>query len=73
VEETKGKKKADFPCLYRIKNKRRCAYAEEIYDRLASKLSIEKGTNLSDDYRLPFETDEVLLAKGLIKEVKNRK
>jgi len=30
----------------------------------------ELGKNLHDEYRIPFESKEVLIKKGLIKEVK---
>lgn len=30
----------------------------------------EAGKNLNDEYRIPFESKEVLIKKGLIKEIK---
>lgn len=72
VEEAKGKKFIDVPCLYRIKNDRRCEYAKELIDLLMEKLGVEKGKELNDEYRIPFEDNKTLLAKGLIKEVKRK-
>ena len=72
VEEAKGKKFIGVPCLYRIKNDRRCEYAKELIDLLMEKLGVEKGKELNDEYRIPFEDSKTLLAKGLIKEVKRK-
>ena len=36
-----------------------------------SKLDVKQGKEPNDDYRLPYEETKVLLAKGLIKEVKS--
>ncbi len=72
VETAKGKKYEDVPCLYRIKNDRRCEYAKELIDLLMKKLKVEKGKELNDDYRIPYQDTKKLLAKGLIKEVKTK-
>ena len=73
VEEAKGKKFEEVPCLYRIKNERRCQYAKDLFDRMMKKRKIQKGKELNDEYRIPFEETEFLIAKGLIKEVKKRR
>ena len=72
VEKTESKKFAEVPTLYRIKNDRKFTYAKELFDILMRKLGTEKGKELNDDYRIPFEETKALLAKGLIKEVKTK-
>ena len=73
VEEAKGKKFEEVPCLYRIRNERRCQYAKDLFDQLMKKRKVQKGKELNDEYRIPFEETKVLIAKGLIKEVKKRR
>ena len=72
VEEAKGKKFEDVPCLYRIKNDRRLGYAKELIDMLMRKLEVEQGEIPSEDYHIKKESTKALLAKGLIKEVKSK-
>jgi len=72
VEEAKGKKFEDVPCLYRIKNERRLGYAKELIDLLMSEKAISKGREQNEDYHIPSESTKALLAKGLIKEVKSK-
>lgn len=72
VEEAKGKKFEDVPCLYRIKNERRLNYAKELIDLLMSGKAISKGREQNEDYHIPTESTKALLAKGLIKEVKSK-
>jgi hypothetical protein len=40
---------------------------------MMKKRKIQKGKELNDEYRIPFEETKVLIAKGLIKEVKKRR
>ena len=70
VEDAKGKKFEDVPCLYRIKNDRRLGYAKELIDMLMRKLEVEQGEIPSEDYHIKKESTKALLAKGLIKETK---
>lgn len=72
VEEAKGRKFEDVPCLYRIKNNRRLDYAKELIDLLMSEKGISKGREQNEDYRVLTESTKALLAKGLIKEVKTK-
>ena len=72
VEEAKGKKFEDVPCLYRIKNNRRLDYAKELIDLLMSEKAISKGREQNEDYHVPTESTKALLANGLIKEVKTK-
>jgi ribosomal protein L15 len=69
VEAVESKKYEDTPCLYRIKNDLRLKYAKELIDTLAEKQGLEKGDEQNEDYRLPYETTEALVEKGLIKEL----
>lgn len=70
VEEAKGRKYEDTPVLYRIKNERRLGYAKNLMDIVASRIGAEKGKEFDDEYAIPYEDNETLLAKGLIKESK---
>ena len=70
VETTETKKFAETPCLYRIKNDRRCGYAKELIDVILAKLGAKQGEIPTDDHRVAYESTEALLAKGLIKELK---
>ncbi len=72
VEPAKGKKYEDVPCLYRIKNDRRCEYAKGLIDMVMGKVGAEKGEVPNEDYRIPYEETIPLLKKGLIKEQKIR-
>ena len=72
VEDAKGKKFEDVPCLYRIKNDRRLGYAKELIDMLMRKLKVEQGEIPSEDYHIKKESTKALLAKGLIKETKTK-
>ncbi len=70
VEKVFSKKYEDTPCLYRIKNDRRCAYAKELIAIVAEKLGLQKGKEQHESYIIPKESTKALLAKGLIKEQK---
>ena len=65
-----SKRFEDTPCLYRIKNDRRCAYAKELISVVAMKLGLEKGKEQHESYVIPHESTKALLAKCLIKEQK---
>lgn len=72
VENVTSKKHIQAPCLYRIKNDRRFNYAKELIEVLSKKFELEKGELLNEDYRLPLETKEALLEKGLIKKLETK-
>ncbi len=72
VEKAESKKFIDVPCLYRIKNDRRCEYAKELIDTVMAKFLVEKGKDSNEDFSISFESTKVLLEKGLIKEVKTK-
>lgn len=66
------KKNEDTPCLYRIKNDRRLRYAKALIAQVlqsAVKLDTEP-VDYAKDY--PYEKDEPLLERGLIKLVEER-
>ena len=71
VEKAESKRYEDVPCLYRIKNDRRCGYAKELIAMVASNLGLEKGEEQHEAYsNLPYEENKPLIARGLIKELK---
>ena len=70
VEKVESKKYEDVPCLYRIKNDRRCNYAKQLIDMIMGRIEAVKGEEKNDDYPFPYETTEALVEKGLIKERK---
>ena len=72
VEVAKGKRFEDTPCLYRIKNDRRCEYAKELIDEAMKKVDASKGEEPNEDYHISKESTKALLEKGLIKELKTK-
>jgi len=70
VEEVSTLKLKEVPCLYRIKNSRRCNYAKDLVDNVMKKYGLVKGEEVHNRYDLPYETNKSLLARNLIKEVK---
>ena len=69
VKAITSKKYAEVPCMIKVSGPRKLKHALELIDILAGKLGLEKGEEKNDDYRLPFETTEALIAKDLIKEL----
>jgi len=70
VEHVEYKKYEDVPTMYLIDNDKKKELSKELIDRLMRKNKCEKGKNLHDEYRIPFEEKDVLIKKGLIKEIK---
>ncbi len=70
VEKVESAKYEAVPCMYRIKNERRLRYAKELIAKVCESLGLTKGDLQNEDYNLPYETTEALIAKGLIKELK---
>ena len=69
VKAITSKKYAEVPCMIKVSGPRKLKHALELIDILAEKLGLEKGEEKNDDYKLPFETTEALIAKDLIKEL----
>lgn len=69
VEKVESKKYEAVPCMYRIKNVRRLGYAKDLIAAVCAQLGLAKGDVPTEDYRLPYETTEALVAEGLIKEL----
>lgn len=70
LEEVEGQKYEETPALFKITSERKAKYAIELVAVLAEKFGLQKGKeDKNDDYRLPYETTEALLEKGLIREV----
>jgi hypothetical protein len=73
VETAEGKRYEHVPCLYRIKNAKREKYAKDLIAELCKKYGLEWDGNRNDNYYLPYESTDALLAKDLIKEVGTKK
>ncbi|MCR5309324.1 MAG: hypothetical protein K6E21_04360 [Bacilli bacterium] len=70
LEKITSKKFALVPSLYRIKSDRRCEYVKELIAVVAEALGLEKGDQQNESYVLPYEDNNALLARGLVREVK---
>lgn len=70
VEHVEYKKYEDVPTMLLVNQDKRKELSKELIDRLMRQNKCELGKNLNDEYRIPFESKEVLIKKGLIKEVK---
>ena len=69
VEKAEGAKYENVPCLYRIKNDRRCKNALELIDMVMERLGAQPGKEVREDHGFPYESTEALIEKGLIKEL----
>jgi hypothetical protein len=68
VERTNSKKFEDVPCLYRIKNQRRVAYAKELISVLAEGYCAERGEIPEINYFLPYEHTAPLVGNELVRK-----
>jgi hypothetical protein len=57
------------PCVVCIESDRDVETAIKLFAVLAKKVGIERGETKSDNYYLPFETTEALLAENLMQEI----
>ena len=69
VEKIESAKYAATPCMYRINNEGRLRYAKELIEKVCVSRGLTKNATKNEDFYLPSETTEALIAKGLIKEV----
>lgn len=70
LEAVEGQKYEETPALFKITSERKAKYAIELIAIMAEKYGLQKGKeDKNDDYRLPYESTEALLEKGLIREV----
>ena len=67
VSEKRGG--ADYPMLLRIKSLRAVKYAVELITLLMERLGLDRIEREYIDYRLPYEDNDALLERGLIKMV----
>ncbi len=67
VEEAKGNAYLGVPCLYKITSARKAKYALELIADLAKIHGLTEGVTATETLSLPYESDEALLEKGLIK------
>jgi uncharacterized repeat protein (TIGR02543 family) len=72
VELCESKTYAAVPCMYRIKDARRCEIAKDLIATVAARLGLDKGERQSAEYSFPYEDNDALIKKGLIKEIKTR-
>jgi len=72
VELCASSKFAAVPCMYRIKSARRCEFAKELIAALAEKFGLVRGDERKEEYPMPYEGNEPLLERGLIKELKTK-
>ena len=70
VEKVESKKYAEVPCLYRIKNERRLNYTLDLIDQIMARYEAVKGAERDDEYPFPHQSNEALLAAGLMKKRK---
>lgn len=69
LEDAKGNRYEKVPYLLRIKSDKKFEQVKELIELLMKRAGLKKGKVLNDDYKIPYETTEVLLHKGLIKEL----
>ncbi len=69
VTRAEAVKYADTPCAYKINGERRARYALELVDMISVRTGLERQARDEVDYRMPYESTEALVAKGLIKEL----
>ena len=63
----RGAKFADTPLLLKVKSGRGCKRAVALITELMSKLNIARIEREAQDFRMPYEDTEALLARGLVK------
>ena len=69
LENAKSIRYEKVPYLFRIKSDKKFEKVKELIELLMKRVGLKKGKALNDDYKIPYETTEVLLHKGLIKEL----
>ncbi len=69
LEEAKGNRFEKVRNLLRIKSEKKFENAKELIKLLMKELGLKQGKLPNEDYKIPYETTEVLLSKGLIKEL----
>ena len=67
------KKYADVPMRCKVKNDLNEKYCMELIDILMAKMSLELGTEQTENYHKPYETDEQLLKEDLIRLTKTNR
>lgn len=74
LEAVEGQKYEETPALCKITSDRKAKYAIELVAIVAEKFGLVKGKeDKNDDYRLPYESTETLLERGLIREISRDK
>ncbi len=62
-------KKADTPMLVKIRGSRSLLHAGELIAKVAERYGLKAIERVAEDYSMPYETDEALIGKELIKIV----
>ncbi|MDD7735365.1 MAG: hypothetical protein SOW55_00995 [Bacilli bacterium] len=67
--QTNSQIKKELTCLYRVNNSLRCSYAKELIQIVMKKYGIGKEYNSTYNYasQFPFEDNDTLVQKGLIR------
>lgn len=60
---------SSVPMLLKVKSERSLKYALELIDEFMKKKGVAKGAVVTDSYRMPYETNEELVARKLIKVI----
>ncbi len=64
-----GEKKPDTPVLIKIKGKLGFAQAKRALEKLAEVFALQRTERENENFKMPYQKDEVLVKKGLIKLV----
>ena len=62
-----GERSADTPLLLKVKSERSCKRALALITEMMQGIGAVQTAREPEDYRMPFEDDETLFAKGLLK------
>ena len=66
-EKSYGK---DYPVLFKVSGERKKKHAIELVQMLAQQeMGLQRLSREAEDYRMPFEDDESLIERGLIKVI----
>ena len=64
-----GEKSADTPLLIKVKSERSCKRALALIAEMMQGIGAVQTARDPEDYRMPFEDDETLFARGLLKQI----
>ena len=64
-----GERSADTPLLLKVKSERSCKRALALIAEMMQGIGAVQTARDPEDYRMPFEDDETLFARGLLKQI----